>query len=199
MKSFRVVSMRRAGTHFLLHSLKENFKVGDGLLHLPPDLGTLVTLKKHFDMILIIRNPKDNLSSLYRFLKQAQNKAMWYPKIDNTSFSDWLRGTTPHEQEMSDRWLKTALEDPIKHWKDNSYLAEELYTVKYEDLKNNFERTMINIKNHYVFNRKSANWIKPKKVGPVGQGEVPIWSEDDLKLLKQKAGQRMKKLGYDVL
>lgn len=207
--------MRRAGTHFLLHSLKNNFHINWykwALLHIVPDIPTVVNFSMEHEMILIIRNPIDNLSSLYRFLKTNDNSKERPWDMTRTSFSTFLRGQTPHSEQMWDRWMKHCLKDPIGYWVDNSYLAEPLnrafpvagvtidkiYTVKYEDLKSNFDATMKQIEDHYGFRRKSNGWVRPPKVGPSGTGNKPVWSDKDLELLEQKAGKRMKMFGYEV-
>ena len=192
--------MRRAGTHFLRDSLFNNFylKWADPkIMHPVPDSSVVLDLKKNYNCILIIRDPIHNLISLYRFFKQSKNKAYW-KDIDNRSFSEWLAGKTIVSDKLPDRWIKSCFEDPIKHWVDMSYLVDfNFYTVKYEDLRDNFNETLEKIEADLGWERKYVHFHKSEKNNaPKGTGPMVSWSYEDLLRLHIIAGERLKQLNY---
>jgi hypothetical protein len=121
----------------------------------------------------------------------------------NISFGQFLRGETPLDR-IDERCIHyNHVVDPVCNWINHTRWIYFMYTVRYEDLKNDLHNVMIEISKEFDFPLiyKEAKTItkltgvKPRK-GIIGDYKN-AFDEKDLEYFWQKAGERMVELGYE--
>jgi hypothetical protein len=197
-----IYSHRRSGTNFLNATIKMNFGVDIKTSHELPGART----DPSHDKIYILRDGRDVLTaSYYYWINGGSPHFNIGGTINqyNISFGQFLRGETPLDR-IDERCIHyNHVVDPVCNWINHTRWIYFMYTVRYEDLKNDLHNVMIEISKEFDFPLiyKEAKTItkltgvKPRK-GIIGDYKN-AFDEKDLEYFWQKAGERMVELGYE--
>lgn len=216
MNYISVVSHWRSGTHLLIETLERHFDVEVVAQHHGPldtDGENNDTLMGAIgDYVYILRDVRDVLVSYYMALTDRSNAIIdnfpWMPSRlkHSIEFSEYIRGIVNlmTDEERTSHYSPEA-SDPIDFWLRNTIWWEVSESrIKYEDLVLSPTETILNLSSMIGMPIKEGIEISPVReiVGPLGgyKGRpgtwVEHWSKDDLGFLYDKAGIRMKELGY---
>ena len=208
MKPIQTISFRRSGTHFLIETLKKNFscEISSRVIHPGFDLHTAVVMRLDYNVIYIYRNPKDVMKSLYNFFKYSDWK-FWsgFDVRIADSFTGFINGESkaidvfcPH--------FHLVLTDPINAWVEHTNwmlplnkfdVRGSVFSIKYENLKDNGAHEIKRISEHFdtpINNGCFSPFTTRVSMNP--KADIIEWTDKDLELLDNKAGKRMKDLGY---
>lgn len=211
-----IISHRRSGTHFLWESLRLNFKLSmrygsnNELIyfksHTPFSESALGGFSKNRTCIYLIRDARDTLVSSYYYWKAGREPQIGVNDLfQELSFSQYLRGGAVEAGKKlygEDFKLPELFSDPIRHWMSYTEWSNKVFTVRFEDLKSDYEKCIVDIGN-YIGRKVAGGKVKylDKLVGQVPRkGEVGDWknhfSKEDLDHFWSIAGDKMLKLGY---
>lgn len=216
MNPILIISHRRSGTHFLWETLKLNFgvdasskkegKMGGFKYHKPLKDANSKSLMNNRTCIYLVRDGRDVLVSNYYYWLAGKEPSYGVQKIfENMSFSQYIHGeayTIVKEVRKENPKVGDLFANPIQHWIDYNKWSNKLLTIRFEDIKNNLEETLMRISNYIGITFKS-NKIKTvdKLVGHLPRkGIIGDWrnhfSKEDLDYFWKIAGNDMEKLGY---
>ncbi|MCK4454572.1 sulfotransferase domain-containing protein [candidate division WOR-3 bacterium] len=215
-KTVRIISHRRSGTHFLWETLKLNFDVeadksvegqmGGFKYHRTINFCNPVNILKNRNCICLLRDGRDTIVANWYYWKSGgEPKFKIRELLEDFSFSDFLRGELPKkriELTAAIPIIRDHLQDPINHWLAYTDWKKLVFTIKFEDLKNNPEETILRIGNEFGWSVKSEKVeIIDHLVGNFKRkGIIGDWKNnfvgDDLEFFWKKAGDRMEELGY---
>lgn len=211
-----IISHRRSGTHFLWEALKLNFKVSTSYdhnnqlmyfkVHMQFSNGGYEKLLGKRTCIYLLRDARDTLVSNYYYWKAGREPDFGVEEIfRELTFSQYIHGEAVNVGKKmygEDFNLPGMFSDPINHWLSYTGWADKIFTVKFEDLKNDFDKSMLRIGEYIGRSVREGNVKRINKlVGHVPRkGIVGDWknhfSEKDLEYFWGIAGQRMTELGY---
>ncbi len=216
MKNFMILSHRRSGTHFLWGTLKLNFNLKKNN-SIEGDMGgfkfhsTFEHIPKNFlksyMCVYLIRDPRDTLTSLWYYWQRGAERVMRMQEfLEGKTFGQYIRGIS------MDRFAKLGINipptklidiyiDPIKHWADYTKWDKHLYTIRFEDLKENPKKVMrefaiefgLPLCNDYKILKGLVGHF-PRK-GVIGDWKN-LWTEEDNVYLKSRLGVIMEKFNY---
>lgn len=203
----KTLSHQRSGTWFLKHTLLENFdiEVARGP-HYSPYNKDGYCVKNH---IYIYRDGRDVLVSLYYHMKvgEPRNCIKNINDYCDISFKDFLRGqfkALPGKRSMIG--FNEIFSNPAKYWaKHTEWVDKHGWCVRYEDLKNKPEETIIKISNMIGVELKNNTPTPVKKLVGINprKGIVGDWKDhfdaEDLEYFYAQVGNRMEVLGYDTM
>jgi len=216
MKNFIIVSHRRSGTHFLWRTLKLNFNLKKDA-SIEGDMGgfkwhrivgdTPEKFIENHTCVHLIRDPRDTLTSLWYYWQRGAEKSLKMEKfLENKTFSQYIKGIsvdrfTELGFNIPGPQLIDVYTDPIKHWADYAEWDKHLYTIRFEDLKENPKKVMkefakefnLPLRDDYKILRGLVGHF-PRK-GVVGDWKN-LFTEEDNIYLKSKLGVIMEKFGY---
>lgn len=205
MKQFLIIGHRRSGNYFLWNLLKLNFGTGifspdkkfQFTYHRPIKNANPEILIKSKNCIYLMRDCRDVLVSSWYYWRKGKESNYGVKKIfENSTFSQYLHGRLPVDNKG------TLFSDPIKHWLEYIGWVDVLFTVKFEDLKMNLEKTMKDISNYFnlpltVSEIKTVNTLvgHATRKGIIGDWKNHF-SDEDLNYFWNRAGENMEKLEY---
>jgi hypothetical protein len=177
MKNFTVLGERNTGTHFLQYAMIFNYNIN------------YERLNKHFfghedfpknDLdntfyLCIVRNPVDWIDSLFKRLHHIppKNKANIQNFLNNEWYSIYEEGDKNGKEILEDRNIYTKQRyknifelRKIKHdyfLNTISKQVKHFMIIKYEDLRDNYENTLVKIGEKFGLKRKSHEIIQVPK------------------------------------
>lgn len=217
MKPILIISHRRSGTHFLWETLKLNFgvdssskkegKMGGFKYHRPLKSANAKHLMSNNTCIYLVRDGRNVLVSSYYYWWAGKEPSYKVQEIfKNMSFSQYLRGEASavvKEVRKDNPKVGDLFGAPIDHWLDYNEWSDKLFTVRFEDIKNNLKNTLWEISEYIDVPLKSKK-IKSvdRLVGHMPRkGIIGDWrnyfSEEDLDYFWKKASISMEKFGYN--
>ena len=161
-----IFEFRRSGGHFLVESIKHNFKLDGDIFIEHNHPCRYPNFMKNAPMLFYLqRNIYDVLRSLYG--------DMWAGKRKPSHFKDWLRmGFVKAWMEHIDQWSKVS----------------NVYHITYEDLNENHIETIRQLEEHFKLRRKYARIKRIKAyvgVSPQSRNKAPDYDNDDINYIKQ--------------
>lgn len=203
MKQFLIIGHRRSGNHFLWHLLKSNFgtdifspsKKFQFTYHRPLKDSNPEALMKSKNCIYLVRDCRDTLVSSWYYWRAGKESGYGVKEIfEKLTFSQYLHGNIPEKGSL--------FSDPIKHWLDYIEWTNILFTVKFEDLKMNLEKTIKDISDYFklplIVNevRTVDNLVgHATRKGIIGDWKNHF-TDEDLDYFWKRAGKSMEQLGY---
>jgi len=184
-----ISSHRRSGAHLFLQALRENrTRAGlpDGTIrHWMPNHPFLVRdCDDLSEVVNIVRDGRDVLVSCYYYYKKIERLKDIF---QNVTFKDYLHGKVEVQRPdgiLKQHWTEQMFFDPVGYWVDfvSSWLDVGIL-VKYETLLENFSHIPL-------LGRHKRKGIKGDYLNH--------FTEEDNNYFIKKAGNLMKKLGYDL-
>jgi hypothetical protein len=226
-KPLKIVAHRRSGNHLLWENLHINYNIEEAVMdetddfkyHRPfKDAPDDFTYK--FTCIYIIRDPRDTLVSNWFYWKNGgEIKSKVKLLLENKTFSEYLRGIDPAEldrlrpdkDEMDMYLIKEHIKDPVQHWLDyTAWAPAAAGVVRYEDLVADPDKIIIGFGKQFNLKpSKDRIWTVKKDYDNIGVGYKPRkgivgdwknhFSLEDNEYILDKAGDKMKEFGYDVI
>ena len=203
MKQFLIIGHRRSGNYFFWNLLKLNFgtnifspdKNFQFTYHRPLRNANPEALMKAKNCIYLMRDCRDTLVSSWYYWRAGKESSYGVKELfEKLTFSQYLHGDIPGKGIL--------FSDPIKHWLEYVEWADVLFTVKFEDLKMNLEKTMKEVGDYFNL-QLIVNEVKTvsKLVGhATRKGIIGDWknhfTDEDLDYFWNRAGESMEKLGY---
>jgi hypothetical protein len=209
MNNIYCFSHRRSGTFFLKESLIRNFQISFALRHFEIDNPKLYP--KHRDepekhpIVNMIRDGRDVMVACYHYYSTIKATNFIYK---GKTFREFLHGNVDHPDASEidfQHWTNPMFDDPIQYWMDFvSGWLNRGYPVKFEDLKINGKKTIVQIGQHFELKRSEQTHIQEvtELVGVAPRkGIIGDWmhhfSYEDHEFFWQKAGNLMGNLGYE--
>jgi len=157
--------------------------------------------------IYLVRDARDVLVSSYYYWKAGREPDFRVHAIFNElSFSQYLHGEAVDVGKRvcgKSFILPEMFSDPIKHWLSYAEWSNKIFTVRFEDLKTNYEDVIISV-GKYIGRNVYDDVVKyvAKLVGhSPRKGIIGDWknhfSEEDLEYVWNIAGDTMTKFGYE--
>lgn len=215
-KPFRLVAHRRSGNHFLWQALSRNFgikEVGGFKYHRPYKYAAKKIIET-YNCIYLVRDLRDTLIASWHYWMnpRAEPSMNVRPLLKDKSISDYIRGVSDEELKKAGFARKSKvqknvydhLHDPVQHWVDYTEWSDILYTIRFEDFKNNQEGTIRKFGKYFglsfVKNRfKPVNKLVglfPRK-GKIGEWRDTLTKEDK-EYIVSKAENALLKFGYEI-
>ena len=210
MKYFKIISHRRSGTHFLWETLKSNFDLKKAK---SPE-GSMGGFKWHRlykntpkefihnnMCVYLVRDPRDTLTSLwYYWLKGAEASIGMEKFLKNKSFSKYIRCS--YENEAINFGIPITFVNPIEHWVDYTEWANQVYTIRFEDLKNDLVVTLNKFADNFGIEPLHSDYkIINNLVGHFPRKGIlgdwrNLFSKEDEEYIIEKAATTMLKFNY---
>jgi hypothetical protein len=205
MKSFLIIGHRRSGNHFLWHLLKSNFgtdifspsKKFQFTYHRPIKSANPEALMKSKHCIHLMRDCRDVLVSSWYYWRKGKESNYGVRKIfENSTFSQYLHGELPVDNKG------TLFSNPIKHWLEYTEWVDVLFTVKFEDLKIELEKTMKDIGDYFnlLLINSEVKTVNNLVGHATRKGIIGDWknhfTDEDLDYFWERAGETMETFGY---
>jgi len=220
MKNFMILSERCVGSHFLQYALLENFYINylknhHNQKHFFGHENDIYSEKEINSTIIIclVRDPVEWIDSFFKRLHHVPS--INRRNIDNFVKNEWYsiyeEGEKKNQEIMEDRNMytnqryknifglrKTKQDYFLKTVKDK---FKHVLILKYEDLRDNYEATLENIKNRFQLEQKHNNYkeiVKYKGTFSALYYKKPILlSEEIQKYIKENVDvEQEKELGY---
>ena len=209
---YAIISHRRSGTHFLWEVMRQNLGVGlvpgQCLWDIPKihDLFSAKLLQRIKDRksLYIMRDIRAVLVANYNYWKNGEKRYNLSEVFQKIPLSSYIRGDIPLDGVPDE--LRAEAEqlfsDPIEYWIRHTEWSKHVFTIRYEDLKSNEKHTVSKIANYLGIKFDPQDYKELiKLVGHLPQkGKISAWrdvfTDDDLRFIWSKVGQRMEELGY---
>jgi hypothetical protein len=162
-----------------------------------------------------VRDGRDIMVSCWHWWKESGESDLWNIKkgFQDVTFSQFLQGQTPQDivdraqriyQKKNSRFAVDyrLITNPVESWVEfTSEYLNHLPFVKFENLKDYFGRTLLEIASTYDVKMPRAPKPVVKLVGHCPRKGIigdykNVFSKEDLDYFTEKAGALMWKLGY---
>lgn len=203
MKQFLIIGHRRSGNYFLWNLLKSNFgtdvfpseKNFQFTYHRPLKDSNPEILMKSKNCIYLVRDCRDTLVSSWYYWRAGKESGYEVKEIfKNLTFSQYLHGNISGKG--------TLFSDPIQHWLEYTEWVDVLFTVKFEDLKIELEKTMKDIGDYFnlLLINSEVKTVNNLVGHATRKGIIGDWknhfTDEDLDYFWERAGETMETFGY---
>jgi len=190
-KAIKIYSYKRSGTHLLMKSLYDNFEISDTALNIKSSNCNLHWYNQNDKALNGVTVPwgklfgSHSLPNKVNFNKQRSiyifrsgidvlwsNHRTFKIKKD---FNDWIT------QKVIENWMNHVI----------MWLQVGIYSIQFEELIQDFDKTIINIETKFKLKRKNLNFTKTDIIigwspgsGSVN-GAISQWNDENIKLYNE--------------